>query len=208
MIVLGLTGSIGMGKSTAAELFSQSGVAVFDADRSVHDIYNGPVTRVLSEMYPGAVKEGRVDRKALGALVLGNQESMARLEAIVHPLVEARRTGFIHDMRGKGDRMIVLDIPLLFEAGGVKEVDGIVVVTAGVAEQRRRVLARPGMSEDKFVAILDRQIPDREKRARAHFVVQTRTSLESTKRQIGRIISTISGFDRERFFKARDSFCS
>ncbi len=185
-----------MGKTTVAGLFRRYGIPVFDADRCVHELYEGPVAKRLAEIFPGSIREGRIDRTALGALVLSDRKSMARLEAVIHPLVIAERIDFLRRMRAYGTRLVVLDIPLLFETAGERGIDAIIVVTANATEQRRRVLARPGMNEDKLGSILDRQLPDREKRKRAQFIVQTRTTLESTERQIRRIISSVAAFER------------
>jgi dephospho-CoA kinase len=192
MIVLGLTGSIGMGKSTTAAIFRRLGVAVFDADRCVHDLYAGPAVVALESIFPGIKKNGRVDRDALAAKILVDANALARLEAFIHPLVVEKRLEFISRMRGLGARMVVLDVPLLFETGGEKDVDAIVVVSASAAAQRARVLARPGMSEEKLALILDRQIEDRQKRKFSHFIVRTDNGLESAQRQIKAIISALN----------------
>ena len=181
MILLGMTGSIGMGKTTTAGLFRRFGISVFDADRCVHDLYDGPIAAIISEMFPGSVSDGRVDRKALGALVLGIDRSMARLEAVVHPMVMAKRTELSNDKRGaEPDWLFWISLSYSKPEASTR-CDAIIVVTASLAEQRRRVLARPGMNEHKLAAILDRQIPDREKRKQAHFIVQT-ISLDSLAR--------------------------
>ena len=166
MIVLGLTGSIGMGKTTAARIFRQLGVPVFDADRCVHDLYEGAAVEPLASFFPTAILGGRVNRDELGALVLADAEGMSKLESVVHPLVHAQRLKFLDSMRSNGQPLIVVDVPLLFETGGSADVDAIVVVSAPAFDQRERVLARPGMNEAKFDAILERQLPDAEKRRR------------------------------------------
>jgi dephospho-CoA kinase len=191
MIVLGLTGSIGMGKTTAARIFRQLGVPVFDADRCVHDLYEGEAVEPLARIFPTAIKEGRINRNELGVLVLADAKGMSKLEDVVHPLVQAQQTKFLDMMRTNGRTLAVLDVPLLFEKGGSADVDGIVVVSARECEQRERVLTRPGMDEAKLAAILKRQLPDDEKRKRAHFIVQTSGSMASTKRQIMIIIASI-----------------
>jgi dephospho-CoA kinase len=150
MIVLGLTGSIGMGKSTAAGIFRRLGSAVFDADRCVHDLYQGPVADLLDSAFPGVKKQGRVDRNALATQILGDPAAMARLESLVHPLVLEKRLDFLSRARAKGARLVVLDLPLLFETGSENDVDAIVAVSASAPVQRARVLARPGMSDDKL----------------------------------------------------------
>jgi dephospho-CoA kinase len=192
MIVLGLTGSIGMGKTTAARIFRQLGVPVFDADRCVHDLYEGAAVEPLARIFPTAIQEGRINRNELGVLVLADAEGMSKLENVVHPLVQAQRAKFLDMMRIKGRALAVVDVPLLFETGGSADVDGIVVVSARECEQRERVLSRPGMDEAKLAAILKRQLPDAEKRRRAHFIVQTSRSMASTKRQLMIIIASIS----------------
>ena len=191
MIVLGLTGSIGMGKTTAARIFRQLGVPVFDADRCVHDLYEGAAVAPLARIFPTTIREGRINRNELGVLVLADAEGMSKLEAVVHPLVQAQLAKFLDRMRNDGRPLAVVDVPLLFETGGSAEVDGIVVVSARECDQRERVLSRPGMDEAKFAAILKRQLPDVEKRRRAHFIVQTSRSMASTKRQLIIIIASI-----------------
>lgn len=173
MRVIGLTGSIGMGKSTTAQMFRDAGLAVLDSDAVVHEVYSGPATAKIEAAFPGTVSEGVVDRKKLAAAVLGDDAALKRLEAIVHPYVWAARAKFLAERRAAGDALAVLDIPLLFETGADKNVDVIVVVTAPEDVQRARVLARPGMTEEKFEAILAKQVPDAQKRARADFVIDT-----------------------------------
>jgi dephospho-CoA kinase len=192
MIVLGLTGSIGMGKSTAAGIFRRLGAAVFDADLCVHHLYEGPVADLLDKTFPGVKKQGRVDRNALSAWILEDPGAMARLESLIHPLVVEKRLEFLSRMRGRGARLVVLDLPLLFETGSEKDVDAIVVVSASAGVQLARVLARPGMSEDKLAAILARQIPDAAKRRCSHFVVQSDQGLLSAERQIKSILAALS----------------
>ncbi|MCB1461929.1 MAG: dephospho-CoA kinase [Nitratireductor sp.] len=191
MIVLALTGSIGMGKSTTAAMFRDLGVPVHDADATVHALYAGKAVPTIAELFPEAVKDGVVDRAALGAVVLRDAEAMKRLEAVIHPMVWAEEQAFLSSARKRGDAMVVLDIPLLFETGGEKRVDGIVVVTCEPDEQRRRVLARPGMSEQKFEAILARQIPDSLKRQKADFLVVTDGGLDEARRQVADIVERV-----------------
>ncbi len=192
MIVLGLTGSIGMGKTTAAAIFRQFGVPVFDADGCVRKLYEGPAVDRVEALFPGVAQLGRINRKALAEKVLGDPESMAKLEGLVHPLVTTQREEFLSKARSAGAELAVLDLPLLFEVGAGKAVDGVVVVTASAAEQRFRVLSRPGMSEKKFETILGLQLPDWEKRKQAHFIIGTHSTIESTKRQIKTLISALS----------------
>jgi len=175
MFVLGLTGSIGMGKSTAANMFRALGVPVHDADATVHRLLeeDRSVRRAIADRFPGTVSEDVVDRQALGAAVFSDPQARRDLEAILHPRVRQATEGFLRRHRVMGTPLVVLDIPLLFETDGADRVDGVVVVSAPAALQRRRVLARPGMSEEKFAGILASQIPDREKRRRADFVVET-----------------------------------
>ena len=175
MFVLGLTGSIGMGKSTAANMFRALGVPVHDADATVHRLLeeDRSVRRAIADRFPGTVSEDVVDRQALGAAVFSDPQARRDLEAILHPRVRQATEGFLRRHRVMGTPLVVLDIPLLFETDGADRVDGVVVVSAPAALQRRRVLARPGMSEEKFAGILASQIPDRKKRRRADFVVET-----------------------------------
>lgn len=187
MIVVGLTGSIGMGKSTTARLFAAHGDAVHDADAAVHRLYRGAAVSPVGEAFPGVVVDGEVDRRRLSAAVLGNAEAMARLEAIVHPLVRAEEERFLAAARAEGRRIAVLDIPLLLETGRDRDVDVVVVASAPETVQRARVLARPGMKPERFEAILARQMPDAQKRRRAHFIVDTGTSVEDAARQVAAI---------------------
>ena len=162
MIVLGLTGSIGMGKSTAGEMFADRGVPVISADEIVHSLYSGKAAPLIEAAFPGTVDDGTVDREKLSRAVLDNEPAFRQLEAIVHPLVEEERREFVENQRRDGKSLVVLDIPLLFESGGETAVDKVVVVSCGAQQQRQRVLKRPGMTEDKFQAILSRQVPDAE----------------------------------------------
>ncbi len=191
MILIGLTGSIGMGKSTTAAMFREAGVPVYDADAAVHDLYDtgGAAVGPVGEAFPGVVKAGRVDREALRQAVLGKPDELRRLNAIVHPLVGRDRMGFFAEAEAAGADLVVLDIPLLFETGGQANVDAVVVVTAPAEIQRERVLARPGMSPDRLDAILAQQMADAEKRARAHFVVDTSHGLEPARAQVAEIIA-------------------
>jgi len=193
VILIGLTGSIGMGKSTTAAMFREAGVPVYDADAAVHDLYDqgGAAVGPVGEAFPGVVKDGRVDREALRQAVLGNPEALKRLNAIVHPLVGRDRIGFFQQAEAQGADMVVLDIPLLFETGGHANVDAVVVASAPAEMQRERVLARPGMTPERLDAILAQQVTDAEKRARAHFVVDTSHGLEPARAQVVEIIAAM-----------------
>lgn len=193
MILIGLTGSIGMGKSTTAAMFRDAGVPVYDADAAVHDLYDrgGAAVGPVGEAFPGTVKDGRVDREALRQAVLGDPEALKRLNAIVHPLVGRDRAGFFRKAEADGADMVVLDIPLLFETGGHANVDAIVVASAPADLQRERVLARPGMTSDRLDSILAQQLADAEKRARAHFVVDTSHGLEPARVRVAEIIAAL-----------------
>jgi dephospho-CoA kinase len=193
MMVIGLTGSIGMGKSTTAAMFREAGIPVYDADAAVRDLYDvgGAAVGPVGEAFPGAVKDGRVDREALRQAVLGNPEALKRLNAVVHPLMGRDRAGFFEAAQAAGADMVVLDIPLLFETGGHANVDAIVVASAPAQMQRERVLARPGMTADRLDAILAQQVDDAEKRARAHFVVDTSRGLEPARQQVAEIVEVL-----------------
>jgi dephospho-CoA kinase len=193
VILIGLTGSIGMGKSTTAAMFRDLGVPVYDADAAVHDLYDegGAAVGPVGEAFPGVVREGRVDREALRQAVLGDPEALKRLNAIVHPLVGRDRVGFFAKAQADGADIVVLDIPLLFETGGHANVDAVVVASAPLDMQRERVLARPGMSPERLDAILAQQMADAEKRARAHFVVDTSRGLEPARRQVAEIVAAV-----------------
>ena len=193
MIIVGLTGSIGMGKSTTAKMFVEAGVPVYDADAAVHALYasGGAAVGPVEAAFPGVVVDGAIDRTRLSAAVVGNSEALAVLESIVHPLVGAHRIGFFEQARNQGAEVVVLDIPLLFETGGHKTVDKIVVVSAPADIQRERVLARQGMDPAKFEAILARQTPDAEKRARADFVIDTGRGLDAARDQVRDILTRL-----------------
>lgn len=192
MIVLGLTGSIGMGKSTTAGMFVDEGVPVHDSDAAVHRLYAGAAAPLIEARFPGTVSDGLVDRTRLAAAVLSNPQAMKALEAIVHPLVRKDADDFVERNRAEGRPLVVLDIPLLFETGGMDRVDRIAVVTASAEEQRRRVLSRPGMTEEKFEAILARQVPDAEKRRRADFIIDTGNGMEPAREAVRNIIKALS----------------
>jgi dephospho-CoA kinase len=190
--VVGLTGSIGMGKSTTAAIFRRLGVPVHDADAVVHALYAGRAAPLIEETFPGTVINGVVDRAALSQRVLGSAESIAALERIVHPLVREERLRFLTKATAAGAPVAVLDIPLLLETGGAEHCDAVVVVTAPADMQRARVLARPDMTEEKFSLILAKQMPDAEKRARAHFLVDTGRGFAAAERQVGDILCAIA----------------
>lgn len=193
MKIIGLTGSIGMGKSTTAAMFREAGIPVYDADAAVHALYDvgGVAVGPVGAAFPGVVKDGRVDREELRQRVLGQPDELKRLNAIVHPLVGMDRVGFLKQAEADGCDWVVFDVPLLFETGGHANVDAIVVVSAPPEMQRERVLARPGMTPDRLDAILAQQIPDAEKRARAHYVVDTGQGLESARAQVTNIIAAL-----------------
>lgn len=192
MIVLGLTGSIGMGKSTTAGMFAEAGVPVHDSDEAVHRLYAGKAAPLVEAAFPGTTVDGVVDRGRLAQRVLGNADALKQLERIVHPLVRADADAFLAGHRAAGRLMAVLDIPLLFETGGRDRVDKVVVVTAPAEVQRDRVLARPGMTEAKFEAILAKQVPDAQKRALADFVVDTGQGLDAAREAVAAIIAELT----------------
>jgi dephospho-CoA kinase len=189
MIVLGLTGSIGMGKSTTAKLFAEAGVPVYDADAAVHTLYEGEAAPAIEAAFPGTTANGKVDRNKLSARVVHDPVAMRRLEEIVHPMVGAARQKFLQAAERSGASVAVIDVPLLFETGGEKRVDAVVVVTTTAEIQRDRILARPNMTDEKLDAILARQMPDAEKRRRANFVVDTSHGLEPVRARIRDILT-------------------
>ncbi|MDQ2634045.1 MAG: dephospho-CoA kinase [Pseudomonadota bacterium] len=193
MIVLGLTGSIGMGKSTTARMFADFGVPVHDSDEAVHRLYRGKAAPLVEAAFPGTTAGGIVDRAKLGERVLGDPAALKRLEAIVHPLVRADATAFLKRHHAAGAPLAVVDIPLLYETGGQERVDQVVVVTAPPEAQRERVLSRPGMTEEKFQKILAKQVPDGEKRRLADFVVDTGRGMEPARRGVADIIEQLTG---------------
>jgi dephospho-CoA kinase len=193
MKILGLTGSIGMGKSTTARMFAEAGVPVHDSDEAVHRLYSGAVAPLVEAAFPGTMKQGSVDRIELAKRVLGKPEALKKLESIVHPLVRADADAFLALHRAAGAALVVLDIPLLFETGGGGRVDKVVVVTADAAIQRQRVLARPGMTEEKFEAILAKQVPDAEKRRQADYIIDTGEGMESARRAVSAIVAELGG---------------
>ena len=191
MITLALTGSIGMGKSTVAAMFADAGVPIFDADAEVRRLQGvgGRLVPLIEARFPGTTRDGAVDRDALSSAVLGDRDELAALEAIVHPAVHHERTRFI--VEHSDSPALLFDIPLLFETGGAEAFDKVIVVSAGAKLQRERVIARPGMTEDKFRQILARQMPDEEKRVRADFIVDTSGSLDETRDQVRHILACL-----------------
>ena len=192
MIVLGLTGSIGMGKSTTAAMFAGLGVPVHDADAKVHDLYRTDAVAPVAALFPEALADGVIDRKTLSAALARTPERFGELEAVIHPLVRAREKAFLDAQRRSGSPLVLLDIPLLFETGGAARVDKVVVVTCDPEIQRARVLARPGMTEEKFQLILSRQMPDAEKRRRADFLIDTGKGLEAARKQVEEIVEKLT----------------
>lgn len=198
MIVLGLTGSIGMGKSTTAKLFAEAGVPVYDADATVHQIYQGEAAPVIEAAFPGTTVDGKVDRIKLSARVVHDPMAMKQLEALVHPMLRAHHQRFLADAERSGAPVAVVDIPLLFETGGEKRVDAVVVVTTSPEVQRERILARDNMTAEKLDYILARQLPDAEKRKRADFVVDTSHGLDPVRSRIRDILAEAATMPRRR----------
>ena len=188
MIILGLTGSVGMGKSTTAKLFAEAGVPVYDADATVHMLYEGEAAPAIEAAFPGTTANGKVDRNRLSARVVHDPAAMKRLEEIVHPMLGASRRKFLQAAEQSGAPVAVVDVPLLFETGGEKRVDAVVVVTTTPEIQRERILARPSMTGEKLEAILARQMPDAEKRKRANFLVDTSHGLDPVRARIRDIL--------------------
>lgn len=201
MYLIGLTGSIGMGKSLTASLFQEEGVPCYDADAAVHRLYekNGAAVKPIGALVPEAIIDGVVDRAILGQHVLKDAAKLKALEAIVHPLAGQEQMQFMLDNEAAKTPSVVLDVPLLFENGGDKYVDSVVVVSAPFELQRKRVLARPGMSEERFQDILSKQVPDDEKRARAEFIVDSSISIEDARAQVRAILASIKGRKGEAF---------
>jgi len=198
MIVLALTGSIGMGKSTTAKLFAEAGVPVYDADATVHRLYEGEAAPAIEAAFPGTTADGRVDRTKLSARVVHDPAAMKQLEQIVHPMLGASRQKFLSEAEQSGAPVAVVDVPLLFETGGEKRVDAVVVVTTTPEIQRERILARDNMTGEKLDAILARQLPDAEKRQRAHFVVDTSHGLDPVRARIRDILVEAAKMPRRR----------
>jgi dephospho-CoA kinase len=198
MLILGLTGSIGMGKSTTAKLFAEAGVPVYDADAAVHQLYEGEAAPAIEAAFPGTVADGKVDRAKLSARVVHDPAAIGQLEQIVHPMLGASRQKFFDDAEAAGAPVAVVDVPLLFETGGEKRVDAVVVVTTSPELQRERVLARGTMDEEKLNSILARQMPDAEKRKRADFVVDTSHGLDPVRARIRDILAEAVKMPRRR----------
>jgi len=198
MIILGLTGSIGMGKSTTAKLFAEAGVPVYDADATVHLVYEGEAAPAIEAAFPGTTVEGKVDRTKLSAQVVHDAAAMKRLEQIVHPMLRAYHQKFLADAERSGAPIAVMDVPLLFETGGEKRVDAVVVVTTSPDIQRQRILARDNMTGEKLDAILARQLPDAEKRKRADFIVDTSHGLDPVRARIRDILDEAGKMPRRR----------
>jgi dephospho-CoA kinase len=197
-LVLCLTGSLGMGKSTAAKFFAEAGVPVHDSDAVVHALYEGEAVPLIEQAFPDTTAAGKVDRDKLGACVLTDPAALARLEAIVHPLVFAAREKFLAAAQASGAPVVVLDVPLLFETGADRHCDAVVVVTAPHEVQRRRTFERPGMTEDKFAAILKKQMPDAEKRRRADFIIDNSQDFDHARRQIRDILQSVVKMPRKQ----------
>ena len=200
MIVLGLTGSIGMGKSTTAGIFREFGVPVQDADAVVTDLYrwHGKAVEPIGKAFPGSVEDGSVNRETLSKMVLGQPEALARLEAIVHPLVREERSEFLAAAKASGAKVAVVEVQLLFEVGVDEETDATIVVSAPEKVQRKRVMARPGMTAEKFTRLLARQMPDAEKRALADFVIDTSGGLDSVRDQVQAVLRAVTAADWKR----------
>lgn len=198
MRILGLTGSIGMGKSTTAKLFAEAGAPVYDADATVHLIYEGEAASAIESAFPGTTVDGKVDRTRLSAQVVHRPEAMKQLEQIVHPMLRAHHQKFLSDAEQSGAPVAVVDVPLLFETGGEKRVDAVVVVTTDADTQRQRILARDNMTAEKLDAILARQLPDAEKRQRADFVVDTSHGLDPVRERVREILAEVAMMPRRR----------
>ena len=192
MFILGLTGSVGMGKSATAKMFADEGVPVHDADAAVHALYEGEAVPAIEAAFPGTTANGKVDRGKLGERVIGHPDEIKRLERIVHPLVARVRDAFLANAERDGAKVALLDIPLLYETGGETRCDAVVVVSAPADVQRERVLRRPGMTDAKLAAILAKQMPDADKRARADFVVDTSQGFDAARAQVRDILARVS----------------
>ncbi|PNG25396.1 dephospho-CoA kinase [Methylocella silvestris] len=192
MYVLGLTGSIGMGKTTTAGIFRKLGVPVHDSDAAVHALYEGEAVAAVEAEFPGVTREGRIDRSLLGARVRDDPAAMARLEALVHPMVRRKREAFLREAAAAGQKVAVLDVPLLFETGADKEIDAAVVVSAPEAVQKARVIGRPGMTAQWLQVIMERQMPDAEKRRRAQFIIDTGRGLVEAENQVRGVLRAVA----------------
>jgi dephospho-CoA kinase len=197
MIIIGLTGSIGMGKSTTSDMFKSLGVPVISADEIVHDLYSSEAAPLIEAAFPGTTTGEVVDRQALSAKLMAAPEGFARLEAIIHPLVRAREKQFVDEAAERGEPMVLLDIPLLFETGSTGRVDTVIVVSCAPEIQRQRVMARPDMTAEKFEAILARQTPDAEKRARADYVIDTGQGLDAARAQVNDIVAELTASSKQ-----------
>ena len=195
--VLCLTGSLGMGKSATAKMFADAGVPVHDSDAVVHALYEGEAVAAIEAAFPGTTAGGKVDRAKLAAMVINDKAALKRLEAIVHPLVGAARDKFLADAQSSGTPVVLLDIPLLFEIGGEARCNAVVVVSAPTDMQRTRAFERPGMTEEKFAALLAKQVPDAEKRRRADFIVDTSVGFDHARAQVRDILSAIANMPRK-----------
>jgi dephospho-CoA kinase len=198
MFILGLTGSVAMGKSTTARFFMEEGVPVHDADAVVHSLYEGDAVPLVEAAFPGTTVNGKIDRVKLGARVMNDLPALQQLESIVHPLVQEAERRFLADAEANGTPVVVLDIPLLFETGGERRVDAVVVVSAPADVQRARALERPGMTEDRLAVMLARQLPDTEKRRRADFVVDTSQGFDSAREQVRAILRRVVTMPKRR----------
>jgi dephospho-CoA kinase len=196
--VLCLTGSLGMGKSRTASFFAEEGIPVHDADAAVHALYAGEAAPLIESAFPGTTSDGKVDRSKLAAQVVGNAAALARLEAIVHPLVAKARDIFIAQAQSRNAPVILLDVPLLFETGGERHCDAVVVVSAPPDIQRRRAFERPGMTEEKFAALVGKQVPDAQKRRRADFIVDSSQSFDHARAQVRDILRAIAKMRESR----------
>jgi len=189
MIIIGLTGSIGMGKSTTSAMFRAHGVPVYDADAAVHRLYAGAAVVPMAAVFPESIVDGKIDRAVLSHLVMSDPSALPRIESVVHPLVGADRASFLERCIRTGTPVVVFDVPLLFETGGDRNVDVVAVVSAAADVQKRRVLARPDMTREKFATIVSKQLPDEDKRRRAHFVIDTGRGLEPARRQVASLLA-------------------
>lgn len=196
--VICLTGSLSMGKSTAARFFAEAGVPVHDSDAAVHALYDGEAVATIEQAFPGSTSGGKVDRTKLAAMVLNNSAALARLEAIVHPLVRQSTHRFLAEAEARGDKIVVLDVPLLFETGTERLCDAVVVVSAPPEIQRQRAFGRPGMTEEKFAALMAKQMPDAEKRRRADFIVDTSKEFDHARAQVRDILRAVAKMPRRR----------
>jgi dephospho-CoA kinase len=198
MFILGLTGSIGMGKTTTARLFAEAGVPVHDADAAVHALYESEAVAGIEQAFPGTTFAGKVDREELGHRIVKDPEALRRLESIVHPLVRQSETRFLAAARARGAKVVVLDIPLLYETGGEARVDAVVVVSAPTEMQRERVLQRPAMTVDKLESLLAQQLPDADKRRRADFLVDSGKGIEHARKQVNEILTQVAKMPKRR----------